>query len=345
MDRLSACYFCGAATVGDLGRVRVDGDESAAVTLCGDCTDKLDRLAGAADAALSVRVGDASPGDGEAGGTRADASPATESGAARTDTPSGAETTEASPSDPPTADPAQVADVDDERESSAGDGPAATDVGDAPGIPDDAQILTDDEDSPGSDRLAGSHDPTKGGPVDDPEHTDGADLAGDDARPAPHDTAERSDDGPLIPDEDDADADRSFDTSQAAGGRRETSHDPRQRRSDRRSSPSDADSAPDDPRESTGGTDTDGATPAPDDGDEGGPDPSDVDVATVPRQTYNKVVRLLQNRSFPVERDTVVSVATSAYGLSRRNCDATLDALVEHGVLDESEDGERLYRT
>ncbi len=64
-----------------------------------------------------------------------------------------------------------------------------------------------------------------------------------------------------------------------------------------------------------------------------------------PIETYNKVVRLLQNRSFPVERDTVVSVATSAYGLSRRDCEATIDALVEHGVLEESEDGRRLFRT
>jgi hypothetical protein len=69
-----------------------------------------------------------------------------------------------------------------------------------------------------------------------------------------------------------------------------------------------------------------------------------VSVATVPRQTYNKVVRLLQNRSFPVERETVVSVAATAYDIDRRNCERTVDALVENGVLDESEDGERLFR-
>jgi len=300
MDRLSACFFCGAATVGDQGRVRVVGDASATVTLCGDCTDKLDRLAGAAGVALSVAT---DPSDGDTG--------LVEDRPADPDHETGQTTADETPDEP----------SDDER--------------DTPGIPDDATIFTDDGE--------GFSDPS----ADDVTEPSGPADAGAEESAA----AGTADDRPLIPpDGDDTGTDRSFATSQAAGGRRETSHDPRQRDADERADDptdevgDDGDTPEEGGRDGDPGPDPD---PDPDPGhdDDGGTSPSEVDVATVPRETYNKVVRLLQNRSFPVERETVVSVATSAYGLSRRDCDATLDALVEHGVLEEGEDGRRLYRT
>ncbi|MFB6200934.1 MAG: hypothetical protein ABEI98_02880 [Halorhabdus sp.] len=58
--------------------------------------------------------------------------------------------------------------------------------------------------------------------------------------------------------------------------------------------------------------------------------------------SYNKVVRLLQNREFPVEADEIVTVAGSAYGIGHREANEVLDALVERGVLDR--DGDRLRR-
>ncbi|WP_135663577.1 hypothetical protein [Halorhabdus rudnickae] len=58
---------------------------------------------------------------------------------------------------------------------------------------------------------------------------------------------------------------------------------------------------------------------------------------------YNKIVRLLQNREFPVEAGEITTVAGSAYGIGHREADAVLDALVERGILER--DGNQLYRS
>jgi predicted nucleic-acid-binding protein len=55
-------------------------------------------------------------------------------------------------------------------------------------------------------------------------------------------------------------------------------------------------------------------------------------------RTYNRVVRLLQNREFPVERDEIEAVATNAYELSAAEFDAVIRVAVDRGVL-EAEDG------
>lgn len=57
---------------------------------------------------------------------------------------------------------------------------------------------------------------------------------------------------------------------------------------------------------------------------------------------YNKVIRLLQNREFPVDRDEIVTIAANAYDLRRAECAAILDLAVERDVFAES-DG-KLYR-
>jgi len=54
-----------------------------------------------------------------------------------------------------------------------------------------------------------------------------------------------------------------------------------------------------------------------------------------------KVMRLLQNREFPVDRDDFVTVASSAYEVSPRDCEKVLDLAVEHDLL--REDGTDLY--
>jgi hypothetical protein len=76
------------------------------------------------------------------------------------------------------------------------------------------------------------------------------------------------------------------------------------------------------------------------DGD-GGHDESDTDEG-VPREAYDKVVRLLQNREFPVDAGDILAVATNAYGLRRRDCEAAIDRLVEQGVI--GREGDRLVR-
>jgi hypothetical protein len=67
-----------------------------------------------------------------------------------------------------------------------------------------------------------------------------------------------------------------------------------------------------------------------------------TDDEDVPREAYDKVVRLLQNREFPVDAGDILAVATNAYGLRRRDCEAAIDRLVEQGVI--GREGDRLVR-
>ncbi|MFB6073648.1 MAG: hypothetical protein ABEJ89_01395 [Haloarculaceae archaeon] len=50
---------------------------------------------------------------------------------------------------------------------------------------------------------------------------------------------------------------------------------------------------------------------------------------------YNKVMRLLQNREFPVDRAEIREVAVNAYGISRSEFDAIIDAAIERGLIAE----------
>lgn len=56
---------------------------------------------------------------------------------------------------------------------------------------------------------------------------------------------------------------------------------------------------------------------------------------------YNKVMRLVQNREFPLDRAEIESVASNAYGIPRRDCARILDAAIERGLLAER-DGQLL---
>jgi hypothetical protein len=55
-----------------------------------------------------------------------------------------------------------------------------------------------------------------------------------------------------------------------------------------------------------------------------------------PPTGYRKVVRLLQNREFPVERASFVDLASNAYELEESAVSASLDRLVERGALVEN---------
>jgi hypothetical protein len=50
-------------------------------------------------------------------------------------------------------------------------------------------------------------------------------------------------------------------------------------------------------------------------------------------QTYNKVVRLLQNRDFPIERSEIEGVAAGAYDVDIEECSAVIDAAIEKGLV------------
>jgi|GEM_PF-1404462 len=90
---------------------------------------------------------------------------------------------------------------------------------------------------------------------------------------------------------------------------------------------------------------TDGATVT---GDEATSDSTDEqagnsqDDASFERAEYNKVVKLLQNREFPVEIEEITVVARSAYGIDRNTTHAILDALIDRGVLEDR--GDELVR-
>jgi hypothetical protein len=71
--------------------------------------------------------------------------------------------------------------------------------------------------------------------------------------------------------------------------------------------------------------------------DEASTDDADADASgDDPPTGYRKVVRLLQNREFPVERASFVDLASNAYELDEVDVSASLDRLVERGALVES---------
>ncbi|MDG5777173.1 hypothetical protein VB773_12315 [Haloarculaceae archaeon H-GB2-1] len=55
---------------------------------------------------------------------------------------------------------------------------------------------------------------------------------------------------------------------------------------------------------------------------------------------YNRVMRLVQNREFPIDRAEIETVAASAYELSRQDCARVIDAAIDRGLL--AEDGGKL---
>jgi len=57
------------------------------------------------------------------------------------------------------------------------------------------------------------------------------------------------------------------------------------------------------------------------------------DEPTLTKLEYSKVMRLLENRPFPVDRGEIREVATSAYDISPDEFDAVIDAAVERDLI------------
>jgi hypothetical protein len=88
---------------------------------------------------------------------------------------------------------------------------------------------------------------------------------------------------------------------------------------------------------STGDADADASGETEPESDEASTDDADADASgDDPPTGYRKVVRLLQNREFPVERASFVDLASNAYELDEVDVSASLDRLVERGALVES---------
>jgi len=75
------------------------------------------------------------------------------------------------------------------------------------------------------------------------------------------------------------------------------------------------------------------------DTDDGGDDTDDGDDSDAP-DGYHKVIRLLQNREFPMERTDLTALVTGAYDISEPQCERILETAIDRGVL--VEDGSTL---
>ena len=82
------------------------------------------------------------------------------------------------------------------------------------------------------------------------------------------------------------------------------------------------------------GADTD-SSPGGESGSAGGVESE----TSLTRLEYNRVMRLLQNREFPVGRAGFVNVAANAYEITPGECDKILDVAIDHGLIEER-DGE-----
>jgi len=84
------------------------------------------------------------------------------------------------------------------------------------------------------------------------------------------------------------------------------------------------------------GTDESGGA----DSEEGTDDADSADGtprASLSALEYNKVMRLLKNREFPVDRAEIEAVAANAYDLPPSDCAAVIDLAVERGLLEETD--------
>ena len=144
----------------------------------------------------------------------------------------------------------------------------------------------------------------------------------------PADAADRSDDSQARPDADPAQSSDPLSTDEPdertaeANGERATVGNGVESRTEHRTEASD---------DRTRQSQTTGDTT---DQHSGGDDTAD-DGPSLTALEYNKVMRLLQSREFPVERAEIHEIATSAYQVSDREFDAIIDAAIERGLIDE----------
>ncbi len=182
----------------------------------------------------------------------------------------------------------------------------------------DVEPIDGDGDTPSDDRAADA------AAMGDRETTDDATVAGDEAT---SDNDETAGDEPVL----DGDSAENGPTSDEGSAERESTSG--ESSSERGSTSDDG---------STGqSTAADDAAVRSDSTDEQAG--NSQDGADFERAEYNKVVKLLQNREFPVEIEEITVVARSAYGIDRNTTHAILDALIDRGVLEDR--GDELVRT
>jgi hypothetical protein len=321
MDTLSSCYFCGTALDEPLATYGVGVTEPALVTLCRGCHHKLESVfeaAGVEANALSADPIDAetSPesiddGSDDAGEHAAVEDPdgdeqATSGGSAETDTsPDEAEDSE----DEGEAEDSEVVTIIDPSNDESGS------------VEDDEQDASTPA-TPTDNGAKGESDADDTGTAEDPlaAESDASDILVD----------PETDDGlgsetvAETGDSTDTAGDELLETEMEAEVPDELATD------EQDDEVTDDESGDDEPDESASETDSDSET-ASEDGD------SLAARTTISALEYNKVMRLLQNREFPVDRQEIEAVATNAYDLRQSECAEVIDLAVDRGLIDERE--------
>jgi hypothetical protein len=317
MERLSSCYFCGVAVeaevreyptvVGDLEGLELPPEEDRpTVPLCRSCRSKLDRILAGLGTGASDGGNAVVATDRTAREVSASDGDSQESGDDSREVAGDPDATGSDHADSGVTDGRSTTASNEGTDGSQGIGADAEIFGDT-----DAVRLDEDSRDDGQSDATGEQQETES-----PTGTDTEDgTPGGDG-----DSADGNDHG-----SDGEEATRSFTASQAAGGRSTSSH---------------GEATADD---EAGGESHDDSGDGDGEDDSGRPSAEAGNGGDVPREAYDKVVRLLQNREFPVEEGDILAVATNAYGLNRRDCEAALERLTEQGVIDR--DGGRLYRS
>jgi len=322
MDQLSSCYFCGTALDESLGTYRL-GSSGGHVRLCQGCHEKLETVFEAANVGPDALADEPAALDGEtASGSATDAETAEqqdepdstgESEGEQTDQP---DTDESSGSEPQVIVETNAEETDGEETaeeewvSKGGSGGEAADAAEDDAAEGEDNGMDDDpapEETDAEDILVDleAEEPTDADPSE-PADADGDDVA--------------DGDGPIYLEEDDIIV-------------AETDPDA----ADPSEQPEDGESTGDDSRD---GNSTDASAET---GERESTDGPDIDQSLT-KLEYNKVMRLLQNREFPVDREKFVIVAANAYGLARSECNAVIDLAIDRGFIAEDEEEGQLLR-
>ncbi|QPV62493.1 hypothetical protein I7X12_17445 [Halosimplex litoreum] len=328
MDRLSSCYFCGAALDATLEEHPVvpaalhPGTETQkTVVLCRTCRRKLDAVLDTVVDAVEANAGDVTAGSGSGGAAGSDGS--TGSG----DSTAGAGASEGDIESTLGDDDEILSPLGDE-EPTAEEAAEASDMefGDDRAADDESDSESESEDSDGESK-ARKYTRSRGAGFrkEDDGPTETGSLTGGsfDAEDEEDDTDSRSLTGDAF--SDDGDDARSAGTD---GSTAESTGDPLANGSSDGSAqtPSDESGGDAGSADESGGSSGDGS----DSGESGG----DHRVS-MSRLENTKVMRLLENREFPVEKAEFVTVAANAYQVSQSDCEKVIDLAVEHDLLRE----------
>ncbi|QLH79118.1 hypothetical protein HZS55_18265 [Halosimplex rubrum] len=330
MDRLSSCYFCGAALDATLeehpvvpSALHPGTDAQKTVVLCRTCQRKLDAVLDTVVDAVEANAGDVAAASGPDESAGSGDSAGSGNSAASGDTSQGdIEST--------LGDDEEILTPLGDEEPSAEEAAEASEMefGDdrAAGEEPDSEDESDDGDGPSKARKytrsrGAGFRKEDDGPSETGSLTGGA-FEDDEDAPAGGSASSGDDsDDPLAGGSTDESARGGADES-GSGGQSSGSA------SDGGSAEQSSGSASD------GGSAEQSSTGA-DDGDASGSGGDGEHRVSMSRLENTKVMRLLENREFPVDKAEFVTVAANAYQVSQSDCEKVIDLAVEHDLLRE----------